>query len=195
MMSELPPTLRKPFDRLLPWEVARLEAALDGEDVLVKGLHTKEVEPYRGGCLPFVGLAGAGLMATVLAVEWPVIPWRGAALGLACACLVLLVVNFFRVRLSKRLLTRPGGWVAIGWSRSVLVHRSFQDCLLVPWAEVSRIEVLGEDAPKSLRGTLWIHLADKGRTLVLGRDGSLAGRPLVDWAADLEAARKRGSKA
>ncbi len=183
--------IAKRFDSLRPREIALLEVALDGDDVLVKGLHTKDVIPHRGGCLPVVGLAVAGLMATVLHAELPGFPWRGTALGLALAALFHMIRALIYARISKRLLKKDTGWLALGWTTDVLVYRSFEDNLRVPWSAVARIDLVGEDAPAGLRGTLWLHLDDKKKVLIASFDGALAGRSMADWAKDLEKARKR----
>jgi hypothetical protein len=182
----------KRFYRLGPRGIALLEASLDGRDVLVKGLQTKGVVGYRGGCGPYLGLAIAGTLATVVADLLPRVPLRGAALGIALASMFYFVRAFVYARLSKRLLSKPGGWLALGWTKERLVYRSFEECLLVDWADIERIELIGEDAPKTLRGTLWVHLAEKRRILIPAReDGLLAGRTMAEWYADMDAAKRR----
>ncbi len=183
--------ISKRFDSLRPKEIALLEVALDGDDVLVKGLHTKDVTGHRGGCLPFVGLAVAAILATVLHVEVPGFPWRGAALGLALASLFHMIRAFIYARLSKKLLAKDTGWLALGWTKQHLVYRSFEENLFVPWSEIEKLDLVGEDAPRALQGTLWVHLQDKKKVLIASFDGALAGRSMADWAKDMEKALKR----
>lgn len=179
------------FDSLRPRELALLEQALDGDDVLVKGHHTKNVAGHRGGCLPIVGLAISAGMATVLHVELPGFPWRGTALGIALACVFHLVRAFIYARLARKLLAKPEGWLALGWTRERLVYRSFEDNLWVPWSDVETVELMGEDAPKALRGTLWVHLRAGKRVLLASPDEKLAGRTMAEWAKDLRKAKAK----
>lgn len=183
----------KRFDSLWPKELAVLEVILDRDDVLVKGHQTKEVSGHRGGCLPFFGLGAAALMGMVLHVELPGFPWRGAALGIAVASGFHMIRALVYARISKKLLAKPQGWLALGWTKERLIYRSFDDCLFVPWIDVEKFDLVGTDAPRGLTGTLWVHLVDGKKVLIDSREGALAGRPMADWAKDLEKARGRAS--
>ena len=182
------PFLLKAFDRLDRNDEARLVEFVARGDLKVKGVDRSPSLPYRGGCLPYVGLvlaAVVGLIGTDWGMSGPVA--IGVALTLAILSLRVMIRSAVAVRRSKRLLARDEGWHALAWSGKEVCYRSLDRCLLAPFSAVEDIKVLGEDAGVFLRDTLWIHLDGKEKVLVEPRteEGLFAGRQLTDWGGDL----------
>ncbi|MCP4869575.1 MAG: hypothetical protein GY898_12745 [Proteobacteria bacterium] len=179
------------FDKLDAEQIADLTAFTARDDLLVKGTDATKSVPYRGGCLPYLLFATAGLVAmlgpAVLGLDEPM------AFGLAAAMAALgtlRVVRTFRaVQKARKLTAREEPWHALAWSADELCFRSWERCLLAPWSEVTQIAHLqGEDVNPILRDTLWIHLANKEKALIRPRTDDLrfAGRTLADWERDLK---------
>ncbi len=180
------------FDKLSQDEIDELKAFVARDDLLVKGTDATKGAPYRGGCLPYFLLAGAGIVGWAGPAFWDLD--RPLAYGLATAMAVIatnLSIRAFRaVRKARALLDEDPAWHALAWSDEQLCFRSFDRCMLARWTDVERIAYLdGEEVNPILRGTLWIHLSDKEKVLVEPRDadaGTFAGRPLHVWEKDLK---------
>ena len=188
--------LLKPFARLDGSDEAKLLQFLDRGDLKVKGIDRSPSKPYRGGCLPYIGLMAAllvGLSGTEWGLSGPVA--IGLALALAILALRSMVRTVVAVRRSKRLLAGDEGWHALAWTRTEVCFRSLDTCLLAPFSAVEDIRVMGDDAGTFLTGTLWIHLQGKEKILVEPRtdEGLFAGRKLSDWGQDLAEAWTRAT--
>ncbi len=176
----------KPFDRLNEAEIERLGAFPRREGVLVVGLDRGEWPPFRGGCTAYV-VASAVVFLFFLGPEIGLSATMARGLATAGAIWVTgtLLRTFRAVKRSRALLRNDEGWYALAWSEDVLCYRSFDLCLLLSWAEVAKIEYLGEDVAGGLADTLWITTVSKERVLVETREGRFAGRRPSEWSADL----------
>ena len=186
-MADLPYLLES-FARLDKAAEARLVEFVERGDLKVKGIDRSPSRPYRGGCLPYIGLV-AGVAIGWLGTDWgmPGPVAIGVALALSILSLRAMIRTVIAVRRSKRLLATDDGWHALAWTKSEVCFRSLDRCLLAPFSTVEDVKVLGDDAGSFLAGTLWIHLEGKEKVLVEPRteDGRFAGRQLTDWGADL----------
>jgi len=192
-----PDYLLEPFARLDGDGEARLVAFLGRTDLVVRGVDRSPARPYRGGCLPYIGLV-AGVAVGLLGEGWglPRPVAIGVALALAILSLRAMVRTVIAVRRSKRLLAAEDGWHALAWTKEELCYRSLDRCLLAPFSAVRDVEVMGDDAGSFLAGTLWIHLQGKEKVLVepRGDEGLFAGRRLSEWGKDLDRTWKRAKK-
>ena len=179
------------FPRLEPAQVDRLLAFTDRADLLVKGLDRSDKQPYRSGCWPYVGLVAAGVFG--FAGEGLGLPKQvatGFALTAAILASLALIRAFRALRRSRDLLWREEGWHAIAWTKEELCFRSLEHCLLIPWENLDDLRWFGGDEGRFLRDTLWLHLDDKQKVLMVPRtpEGRFAGRVLKDWYEDIRGA-------
>ena len=176
------------FHRLSLEEVDTLCAFTEQGELLVKGIDRSDNRPYRAGCLPYFGLVAAGAFG-FLRESLPIAEQVAVGLCLSCAVLATLALmrSFRALRRSRDLLARDEGWYALAWTSERICYRSLESCLLSPWDFVVDIRVFGRDEGRFLGDTLWLHLADKQRVLVVPRtdDGLFAGRTMRDWYEDL----------
>jgi len=184
--------LLQPFVKLRKPELQRLVAFFERDDLVVKGTDRSPGPGYRGGCMPFV-LASLALFLGWRGEDWGLT--RPVSLGVAMAMAVIasnqLIRTVVAARRSKRLLAADGGWHGLAWTAGEVCFRSLQTCCVIPWGDVDEVVLMeGEEASPLLRGTLWLHLADKEKVLIEPRaeGGVFAGRPMEDWKADLDAA-------
>ncbi len=174
------------FDQL---DDARQDALLQffrSEELLVKGLDGREWGEFRGGCLPILIVAAA--LASLPALlrtdinSWVVITVVTAWMGWATS-------RFIRTakanRRSKRLNSSGDAWHGIAWDRTRLAYRSWVDCLLVPWEDVSELRYLDDRWGSGLGGSLWMHMADGRKVRIMDKEETFASRPLDEWFADL----------
>ncbi|MEE2829064.1 MAG: hypothetical protein VX498_07745 [Myxococcota bacterium] len=182
-----PELLLKPFQRLRPEELEKLTGFMEADELLVKGIDRSSNRPYRAGCLPYLGLVGAGIFGFVGESFLP----KQVAIGLALTCAILATTAFIRafsaLKRSRALLSRPEGWHGLAWSKDQICFRSLELCLLAPWDSVMNIQHFDSDAGRFLRNTLWLEMEGKERISVvpLSEDGRYAGRMLSDWYEDL----------
>lgn len=179
------------FDRLDAEQIAALTAFTARDDLLVKGTDATRGVPYRGGCLPYLLFATAGLVAVlgpaVAGFDEPLA--YGLASAMAALGTLRVIRTFKAVQKARALGEREEPWHALAWSRGELCFRSWERCLLADWSEVTQIAHLeGEEVNPILRDTLWIHLASKEKALIRPRtdDNRFAGRSLADWERDLK---------
>ncbi len=187
--------LYKKFARLSRADVDRLVAFVLHDDVLVRGLDKREWGTYRGGCAPYAAL----IAAVALWFAWdPMGLSRPVGQGLALAAAVLGTSSMVRTAIaalrSRKLLKREEGWVGLAWTKTEFCYRSLELCVLVPWSAVSKVEYIAEGEGRLLEDTLWIHLQDGDKVLIEPVDGSFGGRPVADWARDIEKMASRGRK-
>jgi hypothetical protein len=180
------------FARLKAAEVERLEGFFAGPAVLVRGLDKREWGPYRGGCLPWIGALVAGVLGFAgegMGMPGPV------AVGLGLSAAVLATTSIVRTavaaRRSRRLLARDEGWVGLAWTAQEFCLRTFDLCVLVPWSAVTKVEYLPPEEGSILGDTLWIHVEGGDKALIEPFDGTFGGRPIGDWARDVEGVWKR----
>ncbi len=184
--------LFKKFVRLRRPEVDRLTEFVLSRDVLVRGLDQRDWGTYRGGCLPYLGV----VVAAVLWLGWERIGLsRPVGIGLAMTSAVLGTSALVRAAIasvrSRRLLKRDEGWVALAWSKKEFCLRTLDLCVLAPWSAITKIEYLPPTEGTLLGDTLWIHLGGGDKVLIEPFDGSFGGRPVADWAKDIEAVWKK----
>ena len=180
-------TLFKRFVSLRRAEVDRLSDFVVHRDVLVRGLDKRDWGMYRGGCMPYVGV----IVAVTLWFAWPAMGLsRPVGLGLALSAGVLgtsaLVRTAIAALRSRRLLKREQGWVGLAWTKKEFCYRSLELCVLAPWSAISKVEYLPAEEGRLLGDTLWLHLEGGEKVLIEPVDGSFGGRPVADWAADIE---------
>lgn len=195
-MAEFP-FLLKAFSRLDKDDEAKLVEFLARPDLVVKGIDRSPGRPYRGGCVPYIGIAAA-LVVGLMGVDWGLT--GPVAIGIAAALAILSLRAMLRtvvaVRRSRRLLASEEGWHALAWTKKEVCFRSLDRCLLAPFSAVEEIKVMDADAGSFLEGTLWIHLDGKEKVLVEPRsdEGLFAGRKLTDWGNDLVKAWKAAKR-
>jgi hypothetical protein len=174
------------FDRLKDAHEAALDAFFADPALLVKGTDAREWGEFRGGCAPLL-IIGAALTALPVLLQWELNTYAvvfvlTAWMGWATAQLIRTAVANRR---SRAIIARKLAWHGIAWSVDRLAYRSWSDCLLVPWDDVSELRYLDDRWGKGLSDTLWMHMTDGRRVQIVGRDERFAGRPLIDWFADL----------
>ncbi len=189
-MTGLSP-ISAPFPRLRSDQIERLSAFTEREDLLVVGLDRSDKRPYRAGCLPYVGLVAAGLFGfTGEGIGLPKAVAVGFALSAAVLSSLALIRAFLALRRSRELLWRDEGWHALAWTSEEMCFRSLEHCLLVPWDQLVDLRSFGAAEGRFLGDTLWLHLEDKQRVVVVPRSdaGYFAGRNMMDWFDDLKSA-------
>lgn len=179
--------LFKRFASLRRGEVDRLRDFVLRDDVLVRGLDKRDWGTYRGGCLPYFG----AILAGGLWFAWePMGLSRPVGLGLAMSAAVLATSALVRTAIaalrSRRLLKAEQGWVGLAWTKAEFCFRSLELCVLAPWSAISKVEYLPQEEGRLLGDTLWIHLEGGDKVLIEPVDGTFGGRPVADWAADIE---------
>lgn len=181
------------FPKLAQADIERLLAFFERDDLRVKGIDRSSKQPYRAGCLPYLGLVSAGIFGFVgegLGMT------RQVAIGLALTAAILATLSLIRafvaLRRSRDLLWRDEGWHGMAWDDQFFSFRSLEWCLLVPWTEITDLKYFEGGEGRFLGDTLWIHLEDKTRALVLPKSegGRFAGRPLSAWHEDVKGAWK-----
>ena len=174
------------FDQLKDPQQEALIAFFRRPELMVKGLDGREWGEFRGGCLPILIVAAAlaalpALLKTELN-QWLVVTVVTAWMGWATS-------RFIRTglanRRSKRINASGDAWHGIAWDATAVAYRSWSDCLLMPWEQVSELRFLDDRWGSGLAGTLWMHMVDGRKVQIVEKDGRFAGRPLEEWFVDL----------
>jgi hypothetical protein len=184
--------LFKRFVRLRRAEVDRLADFVAHRDVLVRGLDKRDWGAFRGGCMPYVGLVAAG----TLWFAWEAIGLiRPVGIGLALSAAVLGTSAMVRTVIagvrSRKLMKRDEGWVGLAWSKKEFCFRSLDLCVIAPWSSVTKVEYIEPEEGRILGDTLWVHLENGDKVLIEPFDGTFGGRPIPDWATDIDAIWKK----
>ena len=174
------------FDQLDDARQAALIQFFQREELLVKGLDGREWGEFRGGCLPILivaaALAALPALFSTQAPRWLVITVVTAWMGWATS-------RFIRTakanRRSRKLNASGDAWHGIAWDPEHLAYRSWVDCLLVPWDQVSELRYLDERWGPGLGDSLWMHMADGRKVRISDKEDRFAGRPLDEWFVDL----------
>ncbi len=174
------------FDQL---DDARQDALLQffrRDQLLVKGLDGREWGEYRGGCLPIL-IVAAALAALPALLQTSVNSWL--VVMVVTAWMGWATSRFIRTaranRRSRRLSASGDAWHGLAWDRDLLAYRSWTDCLLVSWDQVSELRYLDERWGTGLGGSLWMHMTDGRKLRIQDKDDTFAGRSLDEWFVDL----------
>lgn len=174
------------FDRLKDPQEQALRAFFSQPGLLVKGTDGREWGEFRGGCLPLLIIGGAVTALPVLLSwnpnTWLVVFVLTAWLGWATSQLIHTAVANRR---SRKINKEQLAWHGLAWTEGEVAYRSWKDCMLVSWDDISEVRYLDDRWSGSLADTLWLHMVDGRKVGIEKKDDRFAGRPLVDWFADL----------
>jgi len=174
------------FDRLKDPHQDALLAFFSQPDLLVKGTDAREWGDFRGGCVPLL-IIGAALTSLPMLLQWElntyvvlfvITGWMGWATS-------QLIRTAVANRRSRRMRSNQVAWHGLAWTADKFAYRSWADCLLMPWEEISELRYLDDRWGKGLADTLWMHMVDGRRVQIEGRDGRFAGREMIAWYVDM----------
>ena len=174
------------FDQLTTPQQDALTAFFAHPDLVVKGLDGRAWGDFRGGCLPILIVAAAlAALPALLRTEvndWLVITVITGWMGWATS-------RFIRTgranRRSKAIVASGEAWHGLAWDREQVAYRSWTDCMLVPWDQISELRYLDHRWGSGLGDSLWVHMVDGRKIRIAEKDGRLAGRSLDEWFADM----------
>lgn len=174
------------FDRLKDAHEQTLRAFFARPELLVKGTDGREWGDFRGGCLPLLIIGGA-LSALPVLLSWNpntmlVVLVLTAWMGWATSQLIRTAVANRR---SRKINKEQYAWHGLAWSATHFAYRSWTDCLLMKWEDVSEVRYLDDRWSGSLGDTLWLHMVDGRKVRIEKREDRFAGRPMVEWFADM----------
>jgi len=176
------------FHRLAAAELTELVAFVGKADLRVKGLDPGPLRHYRGGFAPILTL---GLSAMVFYfgkhLELPTFVWVTAPSLMVAWGIRRIWQDARAVRRSRNLLEQDLHWYAMAWSQEMFCYRSWEECVLEPWAAITDIHYFPADGDGPLAGSLWVHFGRWQRLPVHEQEGSFAGRKLDSWYRDLVA--------
>ena len=174
------------FDQLKDPQQEALIAFFRKPDLLVKGLDGREWGEFRGGCLPVL-IVAASLAALPALLETDINQWL--VVTVVTGWMGWATSRFIRTGLANRRSKRINGtgdaWYGLAWDPERLAYRSWNDCVLVPWDQISELRFLDDRWGSGLGNSLWMHMVDGRKVRIAEKDGRLAGRTLEEWFADL----------
>lgn len=175
------------FDRLDAEKEEALLAFFREDSLLVKGTDGRPWGDFRGGCLPVLIIAAA-LSALPVLLEWDANPYvvifvLTAWMGWATSRLIRTGIAHRR----SRRLNDSVAWHGLAWDEDRFALRTWEDCVLVPWDDISELRYLDDRWDKGLADTLWMHMTDGRRVQIPSKEDRFAGRRLIEWFVDIGA--------